>query len=92
MKKIKLTNKCKTRLKVINSDEDLYDNYHDLSNEDKLIVDAGMYEDGVYVDNEFDDLDVWCLDTAKCEFENGDLMLVKNKITQMLELGLIEIN
>jgi hypothetical protein len=90
--KIILKENTEKRLSVINLDEELYDNYHGLSEIDRLIVDAGMYADRCYCENEFDDLDEWCKIVVGYEYDgSSDYTLVKNKITQMLELNLIEI-
>jgi hypothetical protein len=63
-----------------------------MSETDQLILDAALYEDSVYVDNEFTDLDEWCQHTAEGEYESLDGDIVKAKINKMIELELITID
>ncbi len=92
--KINLTEKAKTKLEYITSideDSDEFVEYHNMSETDQLILDAALYEDSAYVDNEFTDLDEWCQHTAESEYEDSDGDIVKRKINKMIELELITI-
>lgn len=67
--------------------------YHDLSEHEKLVADANMYIGGAYVDNEFDNLDKWCEDTAPGEYGDApeDIVKVKTKIGEMIKQNIITI-
>ena len=97
---IVLTEFAITELNIINSkygDEEspFCDDWDEMSNEEQLITDAGLYSDGAYEENEFDDLDTWCRVVGPMEYEqtylNTHPNAVREKINEMLRLGLIEI-
>jgi len=98
--KIVLTEFTKSEINRLNNkyaDESspFYDGWDEMSNEEQLITDAGMYSEGVYVENEFDDLDTWCKAIGSSEYEqtylNTHPNVVRKKINEMLRLNLIEI-
>ena len=72
-----------------------YDNWDKMSGLESLITDAGMYADGAYEENEFDDLNEWCRVVGPMEYEetylNTHPNVVRNKIDLMLHKNLIEI-
>jgi hypothetical protein len=90
--KIILTSTAQNELNRINSlilNEEL--DYHDMSEAEQLLADAGMYIDEAYTENNFTNLDEWCSETACGEYETEDGDLVKQKINKMLELNIIQI-
>ena len=72
-----------------------YDNWEKMSELEVLIADAGMYVDGAYEQNEFDDLNEWCKSVGPMEYEqtylNTHPNAVRSKIDEMLSKNLIEI-
>ena len=72
-----------------------YDNWHKMSELETLIADAGMYSDGAYEENTFDDINEWCRIVGPMEYEqtylNTHPNVVRTKIDKMLRLNLIEI-
>jgi hypothetical protein len=72
-----------------------YDNWEKMSELQTLIADAGLYVDGAYEENIFDDLNEWCRIVGPMEYEqtylNTHPHAVRNKIDKMLRFGLIEI-
>ena len=91
--KIQLTKTAKQELKVINKrflDDDDSD-YDLLTERESLVCDAGMYVNNAYVDNSFTQLDSWCLNTGKSEYEKGNIQIVKQKIGRMLIEDIITI-
>jgi hypothetical protein len=69
--KIKLTAQAEQELTVINVKMEETDGeyYSEMSKRERLITDAGLYVDDAYVDNVFNDLDVWCEATGEGETE-----------------------
>ena len=72
-----------------------YDNWDKMSKLEILITDAGMYADGAYEENEFEDLNEWCRVIGPMEYQETYLKThpnaVRNKIDLMLHKNLIEI-
>ena len=72
-----------------------YDYWDKMSELEVLITDAGMYVDGAYEENTFDDLNEWCKIVGPMEYQqtylNTHPYAVKNKIDKMLRKGIIEI-
>ncbi len=72
-----------------------YDNWDKMSELETLIVDAEMYADEAYIENNLDDLDKWCEDVGPIEYKQSYLdehpNVVREKIDKMLQLNLIEI-
>ena len=91
------TKKELERLNNLYGDENSpeYDNWDKMSELEILITDAGMYADGAYEENEFDDLNEWCRVVGPMEYEetylNTHPNVVRNKIDLMLHKNLIEI-
>jgi hypothetical protein len=98
--KIVLTENTQKELERINniySEEDSleYDNWHKMSELETLITDAGLYANGAYEENTFDDLNEWCRIVGPMEYDqtylNTHPNVVRTKIDKMLHLNLIEI-
>ena len=91
------TKKELERLNNLYGDENSpeYDNWDKMSKLEILITDAGMYADGAYEENEFNDLNEWCRVVGPMEYEetylNTHPNVVRNKIDLMLHKNLIEI-
>lgn len=72
-----------------------YDEWDEMSEQEILIADAGMYANEAYIKNEFDDLDEWCQEVGPLEYEETYLrkypFAVRNKIDLMLSKDLIYI-
>jgi hypothetical protein len=94
--KLKLTESAELELKVINKrieeDEEAYDS---LNEHELLVVDAELYVEDGYVENEFDDLDKWCREVGLGEYDPKYLVkhpnVVKDKVNKMIDKGLITI-
>jgi hypothetical protein len=90
--KLQLTKTAKQELKVINKrflDDD--GDYESLNERESLVCDAGMYVNSAYIDNSFTQLDSWCLNTGKSEYEKSNIQIVKQKIGKMLIEDIITI-
>jgi len=72
-----------------------YDNWEKMSELEVLVADAGMYADGAYEQNEFDDLNEWCKSVGPMEYTqtylNTHPNAVRSKINKMLSENIIEI-
>ena len=72
-----------------------YDNWEKMSELETLITDAGMYADGAYEENKFDDLNEWCKSVGPMEYNqtylNTHPNAVRSKIDEMLRKNIIEI-
>ena len=72
-----------------------YDNWNKMSELETLITDAGMYADGAYEENTFDDLNEWCKSVGPMEYEqiylNTHPNAVRTKIDEMLRKNIIGI-
>ena len=72
-----------------------YDNWEKMSELEVLVTDAGMYADGAYEQNEFDDLNEWCRVVGPMEYNqtylNTHPNAVRSKIDAMLSKNIIEI-
>jgi hypothetical protein len=94
--KLQLTESAELELKVINKrieeDEEAYDS---LNEHELLVVDAELYVEGGYIENEFDDLDEWCYEVGLEEYDSKYLAkhpnAVKNKVNEMITKGMITI-
>ena len=91
--KIKLTAQAEQELAVINAKMEETDGeyYSEMSKREKLISDAGLYVDEAYVENVFNDLDVWCEATGEGEYPKDYRMKVKKNIGKMLIEDIITI-
>jgi hypothetical protein len=91
MKTLKLTKQAEKELELVNAkfeDESL--EYEDLNEREMLISDAGMYCDGAYIDNEFNDLKEWARELGICESEtDSDAMF--EKINKMIDLKIVSV-
>jgi len=91
------TQKELERLNLLYGEENSpeYDNWDKMSELERLITDAGLYVDGAYEENSFDDLNEWCVIVGSMEYKqtylNTHPHAVRNKIDEMLRLNLIEI-
>jgi hypothetical protein len=85
------------RLNLLYGDENSpeYDNWDKMSKFETLMMDAGMYTDGTYEENSFDDLNEWCTIVGSMEYEqtylNTHPNAVRSKIDEMLHKNIIEI-
>jgi len=98
--KLQLTEQAKLELDRLNNlygDENSpeYDYWDKMSELETLITDAGIYEEGGYEENSFNDLNEWCKIVGPMEYEqtylNTHPNAVRNKIDKMLRNGIIEI-
>lgn len=98
--KIVLTEHTKKELEHLNNiygeeESPEYDNWDKMSELETLITDAGLYVDGAYEENTFDDINEWCKIIGPMEYEqtylNTHPNAVRTKIDKMLRLNLIEI-
>jgi hypothetical protein len=99
--KLQLTPQAEQELAAINQrideagDEGYDDACESLSTHEQLITDAGMYTDGAYEENEFDDLNEWCVVVGSMEYQqtylNTHPNAVREKIDMMLREGIITI-
>ena len=79
-----LKNLLKIQLQIEDSDIDLY---YDFSSYDQLLFDMQMFVDGDYIDNEFEDLDVFANDIS--ESEGSEKENVLERINKAIQLNLI---
>jgi len=94
--KLQLTESAELELKVINKrieeDDEAYDS---LNEHELLVVDAELYVEGGYIENEFDDLDEWCREVGGGEYDLKYLAkhpnVVKDKVNEMIVKGMITI-
>jgi len=94
--KLQLTESAELELKVINKrieeDDEAYDS---LNEHELLVVDAELYVEDGYIENEFDDLDEWCREVGLGEYDPKYLAkhpnVVKDKVNKMIDKGLITI-
>jgi hypothetical protein len=72
-----------------------YDYWDKMSELEILITDAGMYVDGVYEENIFNDLNEWCRIVGPMEYQqtylNTHPNAVREKIDKMLRENIITI-
>ncbi len=68
-------------------------NYHKLSAEQKLVCDIGMYVEGDYGVNEFEEIEDFALVVASEEYQNPERGKSKivNKIKRAIKQGLVTI-
>lgn len=72
-----------------------YDYWDKMSELERLITDAGMYVEGVYEENIFNDLNEWCRIVGPMEYQqtylNTHSNVVREKIDRMLRENIIQI-
>lgn len=87
---LEMTKLFEAELEMINSgiieDESAYDR---LSEKELLVVDAGLYVEGAYEENEFDNLKEWCNMVGKSEYDSKYLKkhptAVLDKVNKMIQ-------
>ena len=92
--KLQLTTTAETELEVINdrimSDES---EYGELSERELLVSDAELYVEGSYEENEFDNLEEWCMLVGESEYNFEYLKkyptVVFDKVTRMINEGIL---
>ena len=95
--KFELTQQAAAELEAINKriddagDEGYEEIYESLNERELLVADAGLYVNEAYVDNKFNDLDVWCQETGEGEVPSDFRMRVKKNIGKMLIEDIITI-
>ena len=95
--KFELTQQAVAELEAINKrfedagDEGYEVVYESLNERELLVCDAGLYVNEAYVDNKFNDLDVWCQETGEGEVPSDFRMRVKKNIGKMLIEDIITI-
>lgn len=82
-------------LNYLNSDveSDKPENYHLSSRDEQILMDMGMYIDGLYGDNKFSNLDIFALDIASGEYQDpqfGKNEIIK-KINRAIQKGWVKI-
>lgn len=92
--KLELTDLAKNELKnLLKIQEELHESdidlYYDFSSYDQLLFDMQMFVDGNYVDNEFDDLNIFVSDISGSE--GSEEQNVLERINKAIQLNLIEI-
>ena len=91
------TQKELERLNLLYGEENSpeYDYWDKMSELEVLIADAGLYADGAYEENKFDDLNEWCKSVGPMEYNqtylNTHPNAVRSKINKMLRKNIIEI-
>ena len=91
------TQKELERLNLLYGEENSpeYDYWDKMSELETLITDAGLYADGAYEENKFDDLNEWCKSVGPMEYNqtylNTHPNAVRSKINKMLRKNIIEI-
>lgn len=91
MKSIKFTVKGQEKNDELEKMEEI--EYDELTQEETLVCDLGMYIDEAYIENKFENLEEWCAENQECECETTveEEAIVLNKINEALKLNLIEI-
>ena len=98
--KLQLTKTAEIELERLNNlygDENSpeFDNWDKMSELETLITDAGLYVNNAYEENEFDDLNEWCVKVGNMEYQqtylNTHPNAVRNKINRMLKERFIEL-
>jgi hypothetical protein len=98
--KLFLTEQAEQELKVLNkrllaaAELETYDEAWDSLNEHELLlIDANMYVEDAYLENEFDNFNEWCKVTAEVEYDPKYLVkhpdVVKDKINVMIRKNII---
>jgi len=89
--KLQLTEKANQQLEKLDYDVD----YHECSEYDQLLQDAMLYVEDGYEENEFDDLNEWCISVGSAEYDqtylNAHPNAVREKIDKMLRENIITI-
>ena len=91
---LELTPMGKLLLNYLNSDveSDKPENYHLSSRDEQILMDMGMYIDGLYGDNKFSNLDIFALDIASGEYQDpqfGKNEIIK-KINRAIQKGWVK--
>jgi hypothetical protein len=92
---LELTSTGELLLNYLNSDveSDKPENYHLSSRDEQILMDMGMYIDGLYGDNKFSNLDIFALDIASGEYQDpqfGKNEIIK-KINRAIQKGWVKI-
>ena len=98
--KLKLTTTAEAELEVINQkltdaeeSGNEYEVYYELTEHETLVTDAGLYVDSAYEENEFDNLEEWCMMVGESEYDPKYLKkhptAVFDKVTKMINEGLL---
>ena len=92
---LELTPMGELLLNFINNDieSDKPENYHLSSRDEQILMDMGMYIDGLYGKNRFTNLDIFALDIASEEYQDpefGRSKIVK-KINDAIKKGWVKI-
>ena len=91
--KLQLTEKAINELNLLFENEKF--EYDEMTEYEMLLSDAGLYVEGAYIDNEFEDLNEWCIGTGSSEYEqtylNTHPNVVREKINLMLKENIITI-
>ena len=96
--KLKLTQQAKSELKRLNKlygDENSveFENWNKMSKLEVLITDAGLYVDGAYEVNKFNNLEEWCKLIGESEYQAKYLAkhpnVVFKKINKMIDKGIL---
>ena len=92
---LELTSMGGLLLNYLNSDveSDKPENYHLSSRDEQILMDMGMYIDGLYGDNKFSNLDIFALDIASGEYQDpqfGKNEIIK-KINKAIQKGWVKI-
>ena len=89
--KLQLTEKANQQLEKLDYDVD----YHECSKYDQLLQDAMLYVEDGYEENEFDDLNEWCIRVGSSEYDqtylNTHPNAVRENIDKMLRENIITI-
>jgi hypothetical protein len=97
--RLQLTETAKQELKVIyvkyTDDNDEF-RYDDLTERELLLIDAELYVEEAYEDNEFDNLEDWCKLVQQSEYDPKYLEKHPNacfdKVSEMLKLNILELS
>jgi hypothetical protein len=98
--KLQLTEKTELEINRLNDlygDENSpeYDYWDKMSELETLITDAGLYVNSAYEENEFDNLNEWCIKVGSMEYQQAYLNThpnaVREKIDRMLRENIIQI-
>ena len=94
--KLQLTPQTEQELVAINQrideagDEGYDDMCESLNRHEQLITDAGMYVNEAYEENEFDDLNEWCISVGSAEYSQTYLNTHPNAVREKIDMMLRE--
>lgn len=91
---LEMTKEFEIELKMINAriieDESAYDR---LNKKEILITDADLYINSAYEENEFDNLEEWCILVGELEYNSDYLKknptVVLDKVNKMIQEGIV---